>query len=169
MVSGNVATTIKTPLGNGHNRNVRVHIDFEGSDKEDRRNYKLTFLGAGATPEGDLVCLGPKGTSIIGNRYAFVFQAEQGNHLSKASFVNPSSPPNFDFVVGVINEDAKECVITPDDDEFSVPVLGPRETILFTDLKNNSKQLLGYRFTVWVTHDDGFVVPVPCDPRIINK
>ncbi len=156
--------------GNGHNRNVRVHIDFEGKDKEDRRNYKLSFLGAGATPEGDLVCLGPKGTSIIGNRYAFVFQAEQGNHLSKASFVNPSSPPNFDFVVGVINEHAEEaCVITPDVTEFSAPKVTPRDMIVFTDLKKNSDQLLGYRFTVWVTHDDGFVVPVPCDPRIINK
>lgn len=164
------AATFKAPTTAGHSRPVRVRIDFEKGDKEDLRNYTLSFEGKGATPEGDLVCLGPPGTSIHGNRYAFVFRVEKGNNLSKASFVNPNLPPEFDFVVGVVKDDSNElCSITPDAAEFSAPAVGTRKTIVFTDLKKNSNQLLGYRFTVWVTHGDGLVVPVPCDPRIINK
>ncbi|MGV8931232.1 MAG: hypothetical protein ACOH1R_03840 [Luteimonas sp.] len=147
-----------------------MRIDFEKSDKEDLRNYTLSFQGTGATPEGDLVCLGPPGKSIRGNRYAFVFLAMNGNNLSKASFLNPNAPPGFDFVVGVFKGGTSDpCRITPDATEFSAPMPGPHEAIGFTDLKQNSNQELGYRFTVWVTHGDGFVVPVPCDPRIINK
>jgi len=153
----------------GHKQTVEVRVDFMGGDKQDLDHYPLSFTGTGTTSEGILVCLGPSGTSIGANRYVFTFQAVKGRYLKEASFVNPCPPPAFDFVVGIIENEADPCCITPDATEFIAPVTDTRERVLFVDLKKNSNHVLGYRFTIWVTHYDGTVVAVPCDPRIINK
>jgi len=153
----------------GHKQSVEVRVDFIGGDKQNPNNYTLGFRGTGTTSEGILVCLGPPGTSIGANRYVFTFQAMRGNNLKEASFVNPSPPPAFDFVVGIIENETDPCTVTPDATEFAAPVTDTRERIVFVDLKKNSDHVLGYRFTIWATHYDGTVVAVPCDPRIINK
>lgn len=169
MISQDELAAITEAPPEGRKQRVVVRVDFLGGNKQDPGRYHVSFQGNGATPEGILVCLGPPGHTIASNRYVFTFIANPGNYLKDASFANPGPPPEFDFVVGVIENPDDPCCITPDASEFSAPVLGPRGIIVFVDLKDNSNHALGYRFTVWVTHHDGTVFPVPCDPRIINK
>ena len=169
MLSQDEESQIIAAPPTGRKENVQVRIDYEGGDKQDPDNYSFGFKGNIVTSEGILACLGPPGTHINGNRYVLIFQAVKGNYLKDASFMNPASPHGFDFVAGVIEDPDDPCCITVDATEFEPPVAGPRETIVLVDLKKNSGNSLGYKFTIWVTHYDGTVVAVPCDPRIINR
>jgi hypothetical protein len=151
----------------GKRKAVVIIVDFDGcpGDEEDLGKYRFTFFGEGVdSANGEVRCQGEEGKTPE-KQYVMRFIVMPGDSVDDVTFLTPYTRNDFEFIAGVGN-----CGERLDGSEFDRAKMQRNGTrIRVRNMKKNSPAVLGYQFRVWVTHFNGLVKGVPCDPRIINR